>query len=130
MDCSPPAFSVRGDSPGKNTGVGCLPPGGLPSPGIKPGSPTLQVDSSPSKLPGKPLFFYAYFKLLRSLNDPPWFHSFFFLILRISFYYSVKMWKMVLITDLVLSMVLFFLCSLRGELTMDSHLQIHVSCNY
>ena len=54
----------------------------------------------------------------------------FFLILRISFYYSVKMWKMVLITDLVLSMVLFFLCSLRGELTMDSHFQIHVSCNY
>ena len=23
MDCSPPVFSVRGDSPGKNTGVGC-----------------------------------------------------------------------------------------------------------
>ena len=23
MDCSPPGFSVRGDSPGKNTGVGC-----------------------------------------------------------------------------------------------------------
>ena len=38
----------------------------------------------------------------------------FFLILRISFYYSVKMRKMVLITGLVLSMmVLFFLCSSR-----------------
>ena len=23
MDCSPPDFSVHGDSPGKNTGVGC-----------------------------------------------------------------------------------------------------------
>ena len=23
MDCSPPASSVHGDSPGKNTGVGC-----------------------------------------------------------------------------------------------------------
>ena len=23
MDCSPPGSSVRGDSPGKNTGVGC-----------------------------------------------------------------------------------------------------------
>jgi len=23
MDCSPPGFSVHGDSPGKNTGVGC-----------------------------------------------------------------------------------------------------------
>ena len=24
MDCSPPASSVHGDSPGKNTGVGCI----------------------------------------------------------------------------------------------------------
>ena len=24
MDCSPPGSSIRGDSPGKNTGVGCL----------------------------------------------------------------------------------------------------------
>ena len=23
MDCSPPGSSIRGDSPGKNTGVGC-----------------------------------------------------------------------------------------------------------
>jgi len=23
MDCSPPGFSVHGDSPGKNSGVGC-----------------------------------------------------------------------------------------------------------
>ena len=23
MDCSPPGYSVHGDSPGKNTGVGC-----------------------------------------------------------------------------------------------------------
>ena len=23
MDCSPPGFSVHGNSPGKNTGVGC-----------------------------------------------------------------------------------------------------------
>ena len=43
MDCSPPGFSVHGDSPGKNTGVGllCPPPGDLPNPGIKPRSPTL-----------------------------------------------------------------------------------------
>ena len=26
MDCSPPGFSVHGDSPGKNTGVGCHAP--------------------------------------------------------------------------------------------------------
>ena len=28
--------------------------GGLPDPGIKPGSPALQVDSSPAELSGKP----------------------------------------------------------------------------
>ena len=31
------------------------PPGDLPHPGIKPGSPTLQADSLPSEPPGKPL---------------------------------------------------------------------------
>ena len=31
-------------------------PGHLPNPGIKPGSPALQVDSLPSELPGKPQF--------------------------------------------------------------------------
>ena len=90
-----PGSSVHGDSPGKNTGVGCrallqgifptqglnpgLPhcrrilyhlshqgsprilewvaspsPGDLPNPGIKPGSPELQVDTLPAELPGKP----------------------------------------------------------------------------
>ena len=36
--CSPPGSSVLGDSPGKNTGVGChaLLQGNLPNPGIKP----------------------------------------------------------------------------------------------
>ena len=32
----------------------CPPPGDLPDPGIEPGSPTLQVDSLPAELPGKP----------------------------------------------------------------------------
>ena len=32
-------------------------PGDLPNPGIKPGSPTLQADSLPSELPGKPPFY-------------------------------------------------------------------------
>ena len=54
MDCSLPGSSVHGDSPGKNTGGGpCPPPGDLPNPGIKPRSPTLQVDSLPSEPPGK-----------------------------------------------------------------------------
>ena len=43
MDCSPPGSSVHGDSPGKNSGVGCdgthLPWGDFPHPGIEPTSP-------------------------------------------------------------------------------------------
>ena len=48
--------SVHGDSPGKNTGVGChaLLQGDLPSPGIKPRSPPSQADSLPSEPLGKP----------------------------------------------------------------------------
>ena len=46
--------SVHGDSPGKNTGVPCPPPGDLSNPGIKPRSPSLQADSLLSKPPGKP----------------------------------------------------------------------------
>ena len=44
MDCSPPGSLVHGDSPGKNTGVGChaLLQGIFP--GIEPRSPTLQAD--------------------------------------------------------------------------------------
>ena len=44
MYCSPPGSSVHGDSPGKNTGVGChaLLQGDLPNPGIEPRSPALQ----------------------------------------------------------------------------------------
>ena len=40
-------------SPSKNTGVGCPPPD-VPNPGIKPKSPSLQVNSLPSELPGRP----------------------------------------------------------------------------
>ena len=44
------------DSPGKNTGMGChaLLQGIFPTQGIKSGSPSLQADSLPSELPGKP----------------------------------------------------------------------------
>ena len=42
-------------------------PGDLPNPGIKPGSPTLQVDSLPAGLPGKPhLHFFWRTNLLLS----------------------------------------------------------------
>ena len=55
MDWSPPGSSVRGDSPGKITGLGChsLPPGDLPNPEMEPRSPALQADSLPSEPPGK-----------------------------------------------------------------------------
>ena len=57
MDCTPPDSCVHGDSPGKNTGVGChaFLQGTLPDPGIKPRSPTLQADSLASQPPGNPL---------------------------------------------------------------------------
>ena len=56
VDFSLPVFPVHGDSPGKNTEVGChaVLLGNLPNPGIKPKSPSLQVDSLPSEAPGKP----------------------------------------------------------------------------
>ena len=60
MDCSLPGSSVHGDSPAKNTGVGCqaLLQEDLPNPGIKPRSPTLKAESLPSEPPGKPMFTY------------------------------------------------------------------------
>ena len=56
MDCSLPDSFIHGDSPGKNTGVGChaLPQGNLPNPGMELRSPALQVDSLPSEPPEKP----------------------------------------------------------------------------
>ena len=36
------------------SGLPCPSPGDLPNPGIKSGSPALQVDSLPSEPPGKP----------------------------------------------------------------------------
>ena len=47
MNCGWPGSSAHGNSPGKNTGVGChdLLQGNLPDPGFEPGSPALQGDS-------------------------------------------------------------------------------------
>ena len=59
VSCSLPGSSVHGNSPGKNTGVGCHapPPGDLSNPGIEPRSPALQVNSLPSEPPpGKLLY--------------------------------------------------------------------------
>ena len=60
MDCSPPGSSVLGDSPDKNTGVGCHAPlQGFPDPGIKPVSLTSTCTgrgSLPLVPPGKPSY--------------------------------------------------------------------------
>ena len=55
MDYSPPGSSVYGDSPGKNTGVGChvLLQGIFATQGSNPGLPHCR-DSLLSEPPGKP----------------------------------------------------------------------------
>ena len=56
MDYILPGSSVHGILQAKYwSGLPCAPPGDLPNPGIKPRSPTLQADSLPAELPGKPL---------------------------------------------------------------------------
>ena len=71
MDSSLPGSSNHGiNSSGKNI-EGGLPfpsPGYLPNPGIKPGSPALQVDSLPSEPPGKPHRWQKTLKLRDSLS--------------------------------------------------------------
>ena len=72
IDSSPPGSSVHGDSPGKNTGVGChaLLQGILliqiePSPPV---APALQVDSLPLSHLGSPLNYVC-----SSKNNAPWY---------------------------------------------------------
>ena len=50
VDHSPPGSSVHGNSPGKNTGVGCH----ALLQGIFPTQEQIQADSLPSEPPGKP----------------------------------------------------------------------------
>ena len=47
------------------SGLPCPPPGDLPNPGIKPRSPALKADSSPSESPGKPFHIGNYIVLSR-----------------------------------------------------------------
>ena len=56
MDCSPPGSSVHGILQARTLQrVASSLSRDLPDPGIKPGSPTLQADSSLSEPPGKPI---------------------------------------------------------------------------
>ena len=55
MDCSLPGSSVNGISQARKwSGLLFPSPEDLPNTGTEPGSPALQVDSLPTKLPGKP----------------------------------------------------------------------------
>ena len=56
MDCSPPGSSIHGDSPGKNTGVGCHALQGIfPTQGSNPGLPRCRWILLWSEPPGKPI---------------------------------------------------------------------------
>ena len=60
MECSPPGSSVHGISLQEYwSGLPCPPPGDLLNPGIKPRSPTLQIDFFTSETPGKPIKQYT-----------------------------------------------------------------------
>ena len=55
MDCSPPGFSVPGDSPGKNTGAGCHAfLQGIFQPRDQTKVSCIATDSLPAEPPGKP----------------------------------------------------------------------------
>ena len=62
VDCSLPGPSVHGDSPGKNTGVGChaLLQGLFPTQGSNPGLPHCRRILHLSEPPGKPLIQYKF----------------------------------------------------------------------
>ena len=71
-DHSLPDSFVYGDSPDKNTGVGChaLLQGNLPNPGIEPRSPELQAHSLPFELvTGKTLSVDEYQDSLKCLLE-------------------------------------------------------------
>ena len=56
MDCSLPSSSVHGILQERILEqLPCPPPGDLSNPRIRPRSPTLQADSLPAELPGKPI---------------------------------------------------------------------------
>ena len=68
VDCSPPGSSVHGDSPGKNTGVGChaLLQGIFLTQGL---ILALQVDSSPSEATLKMFSILFLFTICGCYND-------------------------------------------------------------
>ena len=84
------------------SGLPCSPPGHPPNPGIKPRSPTLQVDSLPSEPPGKPWTF--------ELNSP------------IHIHFNSLIPK-------ILMFILAFSCLATSSLTWFMELIFHFPCN-
>ena len=74
MDYSPPGSSIHGILRQEYWSRFSFPsPGDLPDPGVKPRSPALQADASPSELLGKPLvnvYLEAKVRSLRFLSQP------------------------------------------------------------
>ena len=70
MDCILPDSSVYGILQARILEQLFPSPVDLPNPGIKPRSSTLQVDSSPSKSPGKPMMTAVLCSVLFTLCDP------------------------------------------------------------
>ena len=73
LDCSPPGSFVHGTTPRLEywSGLPCPPPGDLLNPGIEPRSPSLQADSLPSELSGKPINTGVGTQRGSSPGDPP-----------------------------------------------------------
>ena len=71
MGHSPPGSSVHGDSPGKDTGVGChaLLQGIFPTQGLNLGLLHCQADSLPTEPPGQPEICLASPFGFRDLNE-------------------------------------------------------------
>ena len=96
------------------SGLPCLPPGDLPSPGIEPRFPAVQVDSLPLESPGKPPFVNT-FSLIRvlslSLLVSKLFQTFFF---NENFTHWKKVWLLVLEwgADMSLSPQSYYLVSM------------------
>ena len=80
MDCNPPGSSVHGTLQARILEwVAMPPPGDLPDPGIKPGSPALQADALPTEPWGKPMspsssinFSLFIFNLFCYVHDGSW----------------------------------------------------------
>ena len=104
VDCSPPGFSVHGNSQARILEwVAISSSGDLPDPGMEPTFPTLQVVSCislPAELPGKPILRCTFFEVYS-------FHSGYFCTFAVCDTRSCYIF--LLSEDLFLTVLLFFI---------------------